>query len=166
MIRMFARSVSPVLVLMLTLLWLLLNQSLSPGHFVLGALLGTGVSWAASTLRPLQAHVRRLDVAVVLFLVVVRDMIRSNWGVFRIVLGLEGKREVKADFVDIPLELKDPHGLATLAIIVTATPGTVWVGLSPDGSWLRLHVLDLVDNEYWIRLIKDRYESRLMRIFE
>lgn len=166
MIRMFARSVSPVLVMMLTLLWLLLNQTLAPGHFVLGALLGTGVSWAASTLRPLQARVRRLDVAVVLFFIVVGDMIRSNVGVFRIVMGLVGERRIKAGFVDIPLELKDPHGLATLAIIVTATPGTVWVGISADGRWVRLHVLDLVDDEYWIQLIKGRYENRLMRIFE
>ena len=31
---------------------------------------------------------------------------------------------------------------------------------------LLLHVLDLVDEETWVRLIKDRYERRLMEIFE
>ena len=31
---------------------------------------------------------------------------------------------------------------------------------------LLLHVLDLVDETAWIRLIKDRYERRLMEIFE
>src|SRR5690606_24974933 len=36
MIRNFARSISPTLVLGLTVLWLLLNQSVSPGHIVLG----------------------------------------------------------------------------------------------------------------------------------
>ena len=166
MIRSFARSISPVLVLGLTVLWLMLNQTLAPAHIALGALLGVALSWAGSTLRPLQATLRRMDVAVVLLLVVLADIIRSNVGVARIVLGMTGQREINTDFVDIPLEMRDPHGLAVLSMIVTSTPGTVWVGVTNDGKVLRLHVLDLVDEEHWIRLIKDRYESRLLRIFE
>ncbi len=53
-----------------------------------------------------------------------------------------------------------------LACIVTSTPGTVWAGLSPDGATLTLHVLDLQDEDEWIRTIKRRYESRLMEIFQ
>jgi len=166
MIQTFARSVSPTLVLVLTLLWVVLNQTLAPAQFALGALLGTGLSWAGSTLRPVQARVRRLDVCVALFFIVLGDIIRSNFHVACIVMGLTGGRTIKAGFVDIPLDIKDPHGLAALAMIVTSTPGTVWVGLSPDKRWLRLHVLDLVDVESWQRIIKQRYESRLMRILE
>jgi multicomponent K+:H+ antiporter subunit E len=166
MIRHFTRSISPTLVLGLTLLWLLLNQSISPGHILLGALLGAALSWAGSTLRPLRARLRRLDVAVELGFLVLYDIIRSNIGVARIVLGLNGKRCINTDFVDIPLKLRDPHGLAVLAMIITCTPGTVWVGLSQDGGTLRLHVLDLVDARYWIRLVQQRYERRLVRIFE
>lgn len=166
MIRAFARSISPVLVLGLTVLWLVLNQSLSPGHIALGLLLGVLVAWAGSTLRPLQARLRRVDLALVLVCIAFVDIVRSNVNVARIVLGLTGRREVNSAFLDVPIDLKDPHGLAGLAAIVTSTPGTVWVGMSADGRWLRLHVLDLDDEEHWIRLIKDRYEARLMRIFE
>lgn len=165
MIRAFARRISPVLALGLTVLWLVLNQTLAPGHIVLGALLGTGVSWAGSTLRPVQAIVRRVDLGVALLFVVLMDIIRSNIGVTAIVLGLTGDREINTNFVDIPLEMRDPHGVAVLSMIVTSTPGTVWVGLSPDQGVLRLHVLDLVDEEYWVDLIKNRYERQLMRIF-
>ena len=49
--------------------------------------------------------------------------------------------------MQIPLDLQDAHGLAVLACIVTSTPGTVWVGLSPDGATLTLHVLDLDDED-------------------
>jgi multicomponent K+:H+ antiporter subunit E len=66
----------------------------------------------------------------------------------------------------IPLDLRDPYGLAALACIITATPGTVWAGLSPDGGTLTIHVLDLQDEEAWVRIIKQRYERRLMEIFE
>jgi multicomponent K+:H+ antiporter subunit E len=125
----------------------------------------TLVAWASSTLRPLHARLRRLDQAAMLFVVVLADVVRSNIHVARIVLGLTGSRRVNPSFLDIPLELRDPHGLAVLAVILTATPGTVWVALSPDGGWLRIHVLDLVDEQYWVRHIKERYESRLLRIF-
>jgi multicomponent K+:H+ antiporter subunit E len=166
MMRSIARSVSPALVLGLTTLWLVLNQSIAPGHILLGMLLAVLVAWAGSTLRPLHARLRRVDVAAALLLVALTDVVRSNVNVARIVLGLSGKRPIRSAFLDVPIDLRDPHGLAALAAILTATPGTVWVGMSGDGKWLRLHVLDLVDEAHWIHLVKDRYETRLMRIFE
>ena len=158
-------NVSPVLVIALTGLWLLLNQTLAPAHLVLGLLLATAMTWFISRLRPLHARLRRLDVAALLVLVVIRDIVVSNFHVALIVLRPHG-REVRAGFLDIPLELRDPHGLAMLAAIVTATPGTVWSGLSTSGETLTLHVLDLQDEDGLIRTIKQRYERPLMRIFE
>ncbi|WON74008.1 Na+/H+ antiporter subunit E [Nitrosospira sp. Is2] len=40
------------------------------------------------------------------------------------------------------------------------------VCLSPDGRSLTIHVLGLQDEESWILFIKQRYERRLMEIFE
>jgi multicomponent K+:H+ antiporter subunit E len=158
-------TISPVLVLVLTGLWLALSQSLAPGQVLLGALVAVGMVWYVSSLRPLQAHLRRLDVAALLLLVVARDIVQSNFHVALIVLGLQ-RRAIRSGFLRIPLELRDPHGLAGLAAIVTATPGTVWAGLSTDGATLTLHVLDLVDEQALIRQIKQRYEQPLRRIFE
>jgi multicomponent K+:H+ antiporter subunit E len=161
-----SRHFSPTLVLSLTVAWLLLNQTLDPGQIVLGAALAVTLAWTGSTLRPLRAHLRRLDVAAVLVLVALSDIVRSNINVARIVLGLIGDREVHSGFLHIPLELRDPHGLAALAAIITSTPGTVWAGLSPDGATLTLHVLDLRKEAELIHTIKHRYEASLRKIFE
>jgi multicomponent K+:H+ antiporter subunit E len=161
-----AGPVSPLLVLALTAMWLLLNQTLAPAQVALGAALAVALAWSGSALRPLRARVRRLDIALALALVVLCDIVRSSLAVARLVLGWVSTREVRSGFLRIPLELRDPHGLAALAIIVTSTPGTVWAGLSPAGDVLTLHVLDLKDEAEWIRLIKQRYERPLMRIFE
>jgi multicomponent K+:H+ antiporter subunit E len=166
MIRSFARRFSIALVLGLTVLWLVLNQTLAPGQVALGLLIGGVLSWAGATLRPVQARLRRVDQAVVLLCIVLADIVRSSFHVARIVLGLTGSRAIHSAFVDVPLQMRDPHGLAALATILTSTPGSVWVGLSEDGRWLRVHVLDLQDEAHWIRLITQRYERRLMRIFE
>jgi multicomponent K+:H+ antiporter subunit E len=160
------RTVSPFLVVALTLLWLLLNQTLDPAQIVLGAALAVVLAWSASSLRPLHARIHRLDIAAALAAVVLVDIVRSAFAVARLVLGFISSRQVRSGFLRIPLDLRDPHGLAVLAIIISSTPGTVWVGLSPSRDALTLHVLDLKDEAEWVELIKQRYERPLMRIFE
>lgn len=147
-------------------LWLVLAQSVSPGNVLLGLVLGFGMVLSFQKLRPVRPRPRRFLVAIRLMFIVTFDIIRSNIAVGRVVLGLTGGRVVKSEFLDIPLELRDPHGLSVLAMIVTATPGTVWSGLAEDSSMLKLHVLDLDDPEQWIRTIKHRYERPLIQIFE
>jgi multicomponent K+:H+ antiporter subunit E len=166
MIERVRAAISPSIVLCLTVLWLILQQTVAPDQIVLGVLLAVLLAGASSRLRPLRAHFRRLDLAAALILVVIWEVIRSNVAVARIVLGLVRNREVRSGFVQIPLELRDPYGLAALAAIITATPGTVWAGLSADGAQLTLHILDVEDEQQWIRYIKDRFERPLMRIFE
>ena len=166
MIRAISNSISPAIVLCLTVLWLILQQTIALDQLVLGAVLGALLAGATSRLRPLQADARRIDLACALMLIVIWEIVKSNIAVARIVLGLVRARDVRSGFVEIPLELRDPHGLAALAVIVTATPGTVWAGLSEDGRFLTLHILDIEDEQRWIRYIKDRFERPLIRIFE
>ncbi len=159
------RRISPVQVIVLTAIWLLLNQTLAPGQVLLGLALSVLLAWFGHDLRPIRASLHRVDRAAVLFFIVLWDILRSNFAVARIVLGLVGRRQVRSGFLEVPLDLRDDHGLAVLACIVTSTPGTVWAGLSPDRLTLTLHVLDLRDEEEWVRTIKQRYERRLMEIF-
>lgn len=160
------RRVPPVLTAWLVVMWLLLNQTVSVGHLTLGLALGVTIASASRALRPLQPRFRQAYLVPVLFFVVLADIIRSNFAVARIVLGFVRGQELSSGFVKIPLELKDPHGLAVLAGIVTSTPGTVWVDHDPATRTLTLHVLDLRDEKEWIAWVKNRYERMLMRIFE
>jgi len=160
------RRIPPVITLVLVAIWLLLNNSVSVAHVLLGLVIAVLLMLAAAQLRPVQPRLRRLWSAIPLICMVFVDIVRSNIGVARIVLGLIRDRSVHSGFIDIPLDMRDPHGLAILAAIVTSTPGTAWAGVSEDDSTLKLHVLDLKDPEEWIRMIKDRYERPLMRIFE
>ena len=146
-------------------LWLVLNESLAPGHVLLGAAIA---ALGVASLRRLQAEpfpAHRPRAALRLFLVVVGDVIRSNVAVARIVLGL-GPAKRTAGFLPVPLVLRAPAGLAVLACIVTATPGTSWVRYDRAENLLTLHVLDLADPDALVGEIKQRYERLLMEIFE
>ena len=155
------RLVMPTILLAL---WLLLNDSVSVGNIVLGAILAVLLSWGAVKLRPLIAYPKHPLLLIRLCIEVAYDIIKSN---VRVGVRIwKGPYSHTPGFIHIPIDIRDPHGLAALACIVTYTPGTVWSGFSDKKRVMVLHVLDLKDEAYWQDLIKNRYEKPLMEIFE
>ncbi len=154
----------PIISASLLALWLLLNQTISPGHVLIGAVIAVAGGLILSVLEPPKAHLRRPAAMFRLAGLVLADILRSNVAVGRIILGF-GRRNRTSGFVYIPLELRDPHGLAVLACIITSTPGTLWVNLDSAKGELMIHVLDLIDESEWIATIKGRYERLLLEIF-
>lgn len=155
----------PVLSFAIAVIWLLLNQTLAASHLVLAVVFGIVGAMFLTALDLPALHLRRSRVLLELFWVVLQDIIRSNIAVARIILGPKLPNEISG-FLDIPLKLRAPYGLAMLAIIITSTPGTLWVSFDSASGILTIHVLDLVDEDGWITTIQQRYERRLMEIFE
>jgi multicomponent K+:H+ antiporter subunit E len=155
----------PIMSASLLALWLLLNQTLSPGHILLGILVALVGGWTLTTLQIPKAHLRRPSAIFRLTALVFTDIVRSNIAVARIILGSE-RNGRRSGFIKIPLELRDPYGLAILACIITSTPGTLWVDFDAGSGILTIHILDLVDEGEWIRTIKGRYEEPLREMFE
>lgn len=153
----------PLLALGLLLMWILLT-GFSPGHVLLGGVVAVLVSRTMLSLKPDKPQVRPGFAMLKLIGIVSADIIRSNIAVGRIVLFRPPAR--KSGFVHLPIDLHSPYALAALSIIITATPGTLWVQHDADRHVILIHVLDLIDEEEWVRLIKHRYERLLMEIFE
>lgn len=156
----------PWVSLSLLLLWLLLNQSLEPAHLLLGAGLGIATPLLTRKLQPLGyprlakpiTFARLLSMALV-------EIVRSCFSVSRIILFAK-PAEVKSQFIKVPLDIRNPYGLALLSCLINSTPGTVWVEILDDRHELALHVFDLHDEQWWIETIKGRYEKPLIEIFE
>jgi multicomponent K+:H+ antiporter subunit E len=156
----------PLLTLSLLIAWLLLAVSLSPGNILLGGVLALVLSGTFMVLALPKARLRRLGTVPPLLWAVLVEIVRSNNAVALIILRPGKSRKRSSGFVHIPLDMRSPYGLAALACILTATPGTVWVDYDTADGILLLHVLDLVDEDTWVRIVKDRWERRLMEIFE
>jgi multicomponent K+:H+ antiporter subunit E len=147
----------------LFLMWLLLAERAAPGPALVGLLVALGCGWALAALRPGRVPVRRPLMVLRLLGMVAADTLRSNIAVARVILHRRADR--RSGFIRIQLALRDPQALAALAVILTATPGTAWVEFDSQDGWLLLHVLDLIDEEEWVRIVKDRYEAPLLQIF-
>lgn len=153
----------PGLAVVILLVWLLLTQTFSPGQFLLGALVAVIAGRATDALRLDRVRIRSASAALRLLGAAVGEIVRSNLGVAALVLRPHPQGGV---FVRIPLELRDRYGLTLLALVVTSIPGTMWVQYDRIGGVLLLHVFDTKDEEAMVRLVKDRYESLLIEMFE
>jgi multicomponent K+:H+ antiporter subunit E len=156
----------PIVSLLLGALWLLLNQAIDPANLLFGALLGIAVPLLTWRLQPLgYPRLRKPMVFLRLLGMAAVEVVRSCFNVCRIILFRDYKT-VRAEFMRVPLTLRDPYGLALLSCLINMTPGTVWVEILPETHELSLHVFDLHDQQWWIDTIKDRYERPLIEIFE
>lgn len=154
----------PILSLALLLMWLLMTR-FSLGHLLLGGAIALVAGWSLGALEPEGPRIRRIWPFIRLVGIVGADIIRSNGAVAWLILtrGRHGAR--KSGFVEIPLRLRHPFPLGLLAMIVTATPGTAWLDYDSDSGVLLLHVFDLLDDDDWRHLIRDRYEALLLEVF-
>lgn len=146
----------------------LLSASAAPPALALAALAALAAPHIMRALDVEPVRVRKPLVILDLVQVVARDVVRSNWDVARLILGRERPDQPPrvAGFVHIPLDLRNRYALGILAIIITSTPGTIWVEYEEASGVLLLHILDLRPGDDWPGVIKGRYERRLMEIFE
>lgn len=155
---------APLLSLALFVSWLLLNNTIDAAHVLLAAALALAIPRLTEPLRPDKPRIRRWGVAAKLALVVLWDIVLANVEVARRILGPESA--IRPRFVWVPLSIRDPHGIVTLAGIITMTPGTLSSDLSEDRRWLLVHAFNVDDEAALVATIKRRYEAPLREIFE
>ena len=149
---------APLLSLVLWVSWLMLNESTSVGHVLLGLALALAIPWFTEAYRPDKPRLRRFATAARLARVVLGDIVRSNLVVARQVLGPEHR--LRTAFGWVPLDI------VALAGIITLTPGTLSSELSDDRRHLLVHALNVDDEATLVAEIKQRYEAPLREIFE
>ena len=146
-------------------LWLVLARSTSLGQVLVGLGLAVAAPIVTSNLRLTKVRVRRPLVVLRFTLRVGWDVVRSNFQVaWDVVTG--PRRRPQSRFVVVPLELRDPVGLAALSMVTTIVPGTVWSELALDRSAMLLHVWNVGEQATFIAYFKARYERPLREIFE
>ncbi|MGR3759757.1 Na+/H+ antiporter subunit E [Roseobacteraceae bacterium NS-SX3] len=155
----------PILTLLLTLTWLLLVNGWSLNSLVFGFLLGLLIPFLTQPYWPNQPKLRYPLKMAEYVLVVLWDIMVANVVVARIVL-FKKNADRRPNWVAIPLELRTPEAITALAGTITMTPGTLSADVSAEGHMLLVHCLDAPDPDAVRDDIKQRYERRLMEIFE
>lgn len=154
----------PLLTPILAAVWLLLNNSLAPGHIALGLLLGWAIPRFTLRFWPERVRIHRPMKLLRFVAVVLYDIVVANLIVARRILGRP--EHLRPAFVMLPLELTSDLAISLLANTISLTPGTVSARLAPDRRSLLVHGLHVPDAAELVATIKARYEAPLKAVFE
>ncbi|EWH11543.1 monovalent cation/H+ antiporter subunit E [Catenovulum agarivorans DS-2] len=165
---------APSTSILLLVIWLLLNNSLSFGQVLLGTILAISIPIFTRPFTEQNPSVKRPALAIKQLLVVLLDIITANIQVAILIVG--PNKRLRPAFVKVPLDMTDALPITLLASTVSLTPGTVSAEVYPISEehhtsdnktprYLLIHVLDLQDEAKLIEQIKTRYEAPIKEIF-
>jgi multicomponent Na+:H+ antiporter subunit E len=142
----------------LAVIWAAVQGTIDLANLVTGYVLGYVVLWL---IRPALGETRyfsRGPAAVGFLLFFLKELVVSNLRVAWTVLGPGTRRP---GVVAVPLDLEGDVAITLLANVVTLTPGTLSLDVSPDRRTLYVHGMFVDDPEDFRREIKDGFERRI-----
>ena len=155
---------TPVLSLLLLLVWLLLVRSTAFGHIVLGGALAIIIPLATYRFWDAKPRITKPLLLLRFALRVLKDIVVANFEVAYLIAN--PWRQLRPHFIEYPLMVEDRFTITVLASTISLTPGTVSANLRMDGKSLLIHALDVDDEEALIKQIRQRYEQPLKEIYE
>lgn len=148
--------------LLLAVVWCLLQNQLTLQQFVIGYLLGAGIMLFFIRVFHEELYFHKVVLGVRLLGFFIKELLVANLAVVRQVLSV--RVTPRAGIIAYPLELRNDILITLLANMITLTPGTLSVEVSPDRRFLFIHVLDIGDIEEEKWKIKNGFERYLQRI--
>lgn len=105
---------------------------------------------------------KRLAACLRLSVVLLRELALSSWAVARAAVG--PTQSISPAIIAMPVRLRTDLGIATLANLVSLTPGTTSLHVSPGRDVLYIHCLDGSDPHAVIAGIQHAFEDTLLEI--
>mgnify|MGYP000042662149 CR=1 FL=1 len=145
---------------LLALTWLAMVGPVTISNFLIGLVIGFIALVAAAP--DGHRYARRVGSGIGLALYVGWALLVANLRVAVAVLG--SPKKLRPQLIEVPLKDLTDVELAVLASLVTLTPGTVALDVTPSRSHLIVHLLHCDDPGAEIREIKENFEGRLLRV--
>lgn len=153
----------PLLAVVLTVFWAILQNSFMPGTLMMGFAVASLILYVVDPiLLPKIEHWHPWKLAK-FFLKVLGVVIVSNFHIARLYLG--PVKRLRPAFVEVPIDLEHDVAISILVSIVSMTPGTIAADLSEDKNTLLVHGIHMKDPQDVIKEIKEHYEAPLKEIY-
>lgn len=154
----------PALSVLVAVVWMLLVNELTFGALFLALIIGVLAPLVTSRFWPDRPKIRFGPDMAGYVAIVLWDIVVANFQVAWIIL-TRRNRDLRARWLVVPLELRSPEAITVFAGTISLTPGTVSSDVSADGRALLVHALDVADPEAEVARMKQRYETRLLKVF-
>jgi multicomponent Na+:H+ antiporter subunit E len=146
----------------LALVWASATGRFSPANLMVGFLLGFSVLWFSQSAFGPSRYFGRAWRWLSLLLYFLKELVVAN---FRVAYDVITPRyHMKPAIVAIPLDVTSDAQITLLANMLTMTPGTLTIDVSPDRHILYIHAMFVEDAEDLRRSIKQGFEQRILEV--
>lgn len=156
-------SASLIFNLAVALAWVFLKGEFNLVNLVWGYILGLGILALFYRLPPGKVFTTKGLNFIKLAIAFLVELFKCNINVLTMLL--KGNFKPSSGIVAFPLEVQSDMGITILANMITFTPGSVSLEVTPDREILYVHVLDFDDPEEWIAEIKEALEKPILEVF-
>jgi multicomponent Na+:H+ antiporter subunit E len=150
---------------LLAVIWAALMSDFSIGGLATGFLLGYAALWVAQPLfGGATLYHRRVFRVIRLFLFFLYELVVSSlrvaWDV------LTPRHLSNPAIIEMPLDVKSDLEILLVTNLISLTPGTLSLDVTPDRSTLIVHAMFADDPEALVRELKDGMERKVKECFE
>jgi multicomponent Na+:H+ antiporter subunit E len=146
----------------LAILWVAVTGVATPGNLAVGVGLGYVALALAQRVPGIATTLRHVGLGIGLALYFVWELVLSNVRVAYDVLSPRPK--ISPGVVGVRLDARTDMEITLLANLITLTPGTMSLDVSPDRRVLYVHGMYIDDRDAFERDIKQGFERRVLAV--
>ena len=142
--------------LLFAIAWVVLSGTVTLSGLVIGFVIGFGTLWL---IRPLIGETRyfgRVRAWIKLIVMFHYELIVSSFGVIKDILTPQHLSDPA--IVEVPLDVKSDTGILLVTNLISLTPGTLSIDVSPDRKTLFVHAMFGDDPESVCKTLKSGME--------
>jgi multicomponent Na+:H+ antiporter subunit E len=147
---------------LLALIWCMMHNSLYPVTFIIGYLL----AWASTSMFRVLTKYNpfRLNIweGIKLLLVFIKEMIVANIQIAYIIIS--PAMNIHPGLIEYPLDIRNDGAIVLLANMISLTPGTLSVDISPDRKYIYVHAMVMETPDKLKAQIKQTFERRIQKM--
>lgn len=148
--------------LLIALMWMFLGESYNIAGFVTGYIVGIVLLFLLRRFLNGPFYLWRGYKILVLALIFIKELILSNFEITKLVYAK--RLDINPGIFTLETELESDWEITLLATLITLTPGTVTMAVSPDKKELYIHAMDIVDMKDAVHAIKNSFEKHIMEV--
>ncbi|MFD2830146.1 Na+/H+ antiporter subunit E [Corticicoccus populi] len=148
--------------LLIAIIWMFLHNSLTFSNFLFGYIIGIFVLYILRYFLGFDFYFRKTWAFIKLILIFIRELIKANLDVLKVVMSRELHN--KPGIVEVDTRLETNFEIATLAALISLTPGTVSMDFSLDNKKIYVHSLDVPNKIEMIADIRDSLEKAILEV--
>ncbi len=127
--------------LFIACLWMLLNDEWSYFNFTVGYMIGLLLIFLMRRFFPTKFYLKRVFATLKFLIVVLKELISSS--IFVIKFALNPRIIFVPGIFELRTVLKSDWEVTILSLLITLTPGSVVIDISPDKKLLYIHAMDM-----------------------